>query len=81
MVTPEVQAERDRCANLVRDLAEIWAGTAAKVRKEGSFTTRSLWPPFKKVTVVRPGWERYAVQVDDAVAGLRVLEKVVRETE
>lgn len=79
-LTPEAQAERDRCVGMVATMAEIWTGIAAKVRKDGSFTVRELWPPpFKKVTVVRPGYERYAAQVDDAVAGLRTLERIMKD--
>lgn len=75
--TPEVLAERQRCWDICQGLAEEWQASAARIRLEGSFTTRSLWPPFKKVTVVLPGWEKAARDIEAAVTGLRTIQILI----
>lgn len=76
---PEVQAERDRCVEWCERLARIFDDSAAKLRADGSFTTRSLWPPFKRVTVVHHNWEKIAVEKDNAANAVRALERAIKE--
>lgn len=78
-MTPEVKAERERCATLVNELATMWENTATHVEKEGTFTSRSLWPPFKKMTFVMKPWKQYADTLRAATEGLRMIHKGIVE--
>jgi hypothetical protein len=68
-----IDNERERCALLAETLAMSYESRAKTYRKDGECTTRSLWPPFKKMTYVVPGIERSAKALDAAAAGLRVV--------
>lgn len=70
-MSPEVQAERDRCALICETVAQNWERMAAETRADGSFTTRALWPPTKLVTVVRPAWEKAACHFEAAANAMR----------
>lgn len=76
--TPEVLAERERCASIAEDLAKHWEASAAKIRADGSYTVRALWPFGKKITCVRPGWERAARDVEAGVHGLRTVARLIK---
>lgn len=79
-LSPEVFEERQRCAKFVTALSLHWFALAAKIRAEGTFYVREIWPPpFKKVPVVRPGWERQALQIEDAARGLRHLVDAIKD--
>lgn len=74
-----VKDERERCAWLCEELAGRWERSAAKLRVDGSYTTRALWPPFKEVKCIKPNWEKAADDVDAAVHGLRTVARGIRE--
>ena len=76
-MTPEVQAERDRCAAILEAVAQNWERSAAEARKEGTFTVRALWPLFKLTDVGRPGYERAARNLEDCAATLRIIKRHV----
>lgn len=63
--------ERERCALLAETLCLVWERTAAKMRREGTVTTRSIWPPFRKYTFVMPPFEKAAKDIDAVVKGIR----------
>lgn len=70
--------ETERCALLCEQLAAIHKAGAAKVREDGSYFVRALWPPFKRLKVVRPGYEREAQVRDAAVYSLTTIAKCIR---
>lgn len=75
-----VCSERRRCIRLVYLLSDRWLKMAAKVRKDGSFQVREFWPyPFKKVTAVRPNFEKYAAQLEDAAKALKTFTALIRD--
>lgn len=63
----------ERCALLNEQLARIFEVRAAKLRAEGSYTTRALWPFGKIVTVVMPRFERAAQTREDTARSLRII--------
>lgn len=73
-----VDAERERCALLAEQLAAIHQKTADRWRAEGTYTTRAIWPPFKKLTLVTPAAERGAKQIEACVRSLRVIAGCIR---
>jgi hypothetical protein len=77
-IAPEVQAERDRCARICDELATNWETSAARIRAEGTFTTRAIWPPFRKTTCVFPGWEKAARDIEAAAHGVRAIESYIK---
>lgn len=68
--------ETERCALLNEQLATIHEASAARLRAEGSYTTRFLW--FKPVRYVRLQWERDARVLDRAAHGLRLVAHCIR---
>ncbi len=66
--------EAERCRLLVKMRGDMARVAAKKLRADGSFSLRALWPPFKKYTRVAPTWEKAARDMDavadafDAVA-------------
>jgi hypothetical protein len=74
-----VTAERERCAWLCEELAGRWERSAAKLREDGSYTTRAVWPPGKKVTCVKPKWHQAALDTEAAAHGLRTVARGIRE--
>lgn len=73
-----VRDEIERCALLVEMRADISRKSAAKLRKDGSYKTWSLWPPFKSVTLVAPKWERNASLFDDVARAFDVVAHGIR---
>lgn len=67
MIDDAVRDETERCALLCEMRADIALVSATKIRTAGTFTARSIWPPFKKETFVAPKWEK-AAQEMEAVA-------------
>lgn len=63
--------ERERCAVLAEALATHYEASAERLRREGSYTVRALWPFGKLVTCIRPQWEAGAIQREAAAHGLR----------
>lgn len=70
--------ETERCALLCDTLAAIHCDAAKRIRKSGEYTVRALWPFGKKVTFVRPGYEREAQKRDDVVYALEAMAKCMR---
>jgi hypothetical protein len=62
----------DFAIKVTSDLEGRWSGSAAEVRKDGSYTVRN-WFFGKKVTRVLPKWEQVAAAVDAAAHGLRTI--------
>lgn len=76
-MSPEVQAERDRCAGHCERMAVIFDDAAARVRREGSFPVTVLtlkWPFFRKEIAVHHNWERVALQKDNAAHAMRMVK-------
>src|ERR1700749_3000079 len=71
--------EAERCALLAEELAGRWALGAQRIRIEGTYYVRSLWPPFKRVAVVAPKWEKAARDVESAAHGLTSVARGCRE--
>lgn len=71
--------EAERCALLNEMLAGMHERSAAKIRKDGSFTVRAVWPLLKKHTVVSQRWEQRARDVEAAAHSLRTVAKCIRE--
>lgn len=59
--------DTERCARLCQMRADISRASAAKIRRDGSYTVRCIWPLFQLRTLIAPRWER-AAQDHDAVA-------------
>lgn len=70
--------EIERCSMLNDMLAGIHEASAARIRKAGEFTTRSIWPPFKKVTFVMPRAEKDAQIIEAAARSLRASAACMR---
>lgn len=69
--------ERKRCAAIVRCRADVARGSAARVRKQGTWNT--AWPFCKPRYTVMPAYERLA-QVHEAMAdALDHVEKAISE--
>lgn len=79
MDTNDAGDERERCALLNEALAKIHEDNAQRIRKDGSYTVRALWPFWSKVVVVKPGWEREARVLEAAGRSLRVVARGCRE--
>lgn len=73
-----VADERERCAWLCDQLAERWEASAAKLRVDGSFVVRALWPFGEPVTCVKPRWAQAAKDTDAAAHGLRTVARGIR---
>jgi hypothetical protein len=73
-----IDEERERCALNAEQLADIHEASAAKMRKDGSFVVRALWPFGKKVVCVRPAWENNARIIEAAAHGVRVVAAGIR---
>lgn len=63
--------ERERCALLAEALATRFEASAARSRKDGSYTTMSIWPPFRNVVCVKPNWEKHAQALEAGAHALR----------
>lgn len=74
-----VDDERERCYLLCKMRGDISRASAAKLRKDGTFTTRSIWPPFKRVTCVFPKWEEAAHDLDLVAEAFYAVAKGIRE--
>lgn len=74
-----IMDERERCALLNEALADIHQKSADKFRVLGRYTTRAIWPLFKKVTCVLPGHERAARDIENVVRSLRTVAECIRK--
>lgn len=74
-----VAVERERCAWLCEELAVRWERSAAKLRKDGSYDTRAIWPPGKRITCIKPRWKQAALDTEAAAHGLRTVARGIRE--
>lgn len=70
--------ETERCALLCEMRGAISRQSAARIRKEGTYTIRAIWPPFKKLERVAPKWERNASLLDDVAQAFDVVAKCIR---
>jgi hypothetical protein len=70
--------EIERCAMLCTMRGDISRETAKRLRAEGSYTTRAIWPPFKKSTHVHPKWEKNAEWFDLVAKAFDTLARGVR---
>lgn len=75
----DIERERERCASIADALAHLWEQSASKIRADGTFHTRAIWPPFKKTAVVRHAWEKTARDIEAAARGLRQVSRLIRE--
>ena len=73
MATDEVE----RCALLAEALATVHERKAVELRTH-TYSTRSLWPPFKRYDIVMPGYEREAKLRDQAASSLRTVAECMR---
>lgn len=73
-----IERERERCAGICDALATQWEAGASRIRTEGSFNTRSIWPPFRKITVVAPRFEQVARDIEGAAGGVRSIAALIR---
>lgn len=71
--------EAERCALLAEALAKRWERSAAKIRDQGTYYVRALWPPFKRIKCVTPRWEQAAKDTEAAAHGLRTIARGARE--
>ena len=71
--------ETERCALLCEMRADISIVSADRVRKEGTFTARAIWPPFKKTTHVAPKWEYNAHLLEEVAKAFRVVANCIRK--
>lgn len=78
-VKAAVSVERERSAAIADDLAERWEKSAVNIRMDGTFYSRSLWPPFKRIATVRPRWEQSARDVEAGANGLRIVARLIRD--
>lgn len=78
MIDDAVRDNTERCALLCEMRADISRASAAKIRKDGSYTTRAIWPPFKRMTYVMPKWERQALLFDDVARAFNVVAGGIR---
>lgn len=70
-MTPEVQAERSRCALACYDLELRWRSAANRIREAG---TRKSW---LFGTYVMPHAERKAAAIEAAANGLAAVRKII----
>jgi hypothetical protein len=70
--------ETERCARLCEALAIVHETSAARTRRERTFTSRAIWPPGKLVTFVMPGAERDARALEAAADGHRTVARCIR---
>lgn len=73
-----VEAERERCAKLCEMLASIHEASACRWRTKGSYSTRALWPLFKKIVRVLPSHEKTARALEASANGPRVIARCIR---
>lgn len=74
-----IEHERERCALLCEMRADISIASADRVRREGTFTVRAIWPPFKKVEHVAAKWEYNARVLEDVAKAFRVVADCIRK--
>jgi hypothetical protein len=70
--------EIDRCAQLCGMRADISRASAAKLRKDGSYTVRCLWPFMAKRTLVAPKWEDAAQDMESVAHAFDVVADCIR---
>lgn len=63
--------ERDRCAQIAENLAAVYDRVAANIRKSGTYTTRSIWPPFRVRTIIFTKWEAQAKEAEHVASNIR----------
>lgn len=73
----KLRAERARCVGLCNMMAEKLQNRAVEIRAARTFTSRSLWPPFRKQFFVMPGAETGAQQHDEAARIVRSIAKAI----
>ncbi len=73
-----VDADRVRAATILRSLTRIWRATAAEAIKKGTFTSRSLWPPFKKFDFVAPGFAQIANSRESAANAVNMAIRFIQ---
>lgn len=71
--------DTERCARLCQMRADISRASAAKVRRDGTFTVRMIWPPFKKREVVALKWEAAARDHDAVANAFEVVATCIRK--
>lgn len=74
-----IRRERERCALLCEMLAARHQSNANRLRVAGTYTTRAIWPPLKKLTRVVPKWEQGARDIEACVRSLRVVASCIRK--
>lgn len=70
--------EIERCAQLCTMRGDISRKSAAKLRKDGSYTTWAVWPPFKTATFVAPKWEQAAKDCESVAHAFDMLARGIR---
>lgn len=74
-----VTDEVERCALLVTMRANIARASGKRIRDKGTFTTRAIWPPFKKVVCVMPKWEQAARDMEAVARAFDEVAECIRE--
>lgn len=75
----DIEDEKERCALLCDSLATSLEKAADQIEKDGSFTTRALWPLGKRVTSIMPKFKTAAASRRAAAQAIRVLSQGCRE--
>lgn len=70
--------EVERCALLAEALATVHELKADEFRKLGAYSTRSIWPPFRVHTFIKPGYQREIDLREQAAGSLRTIAKCMR---
>lgn len=70
-----VLVERKRCEGICANLEQRWRSTAAKTRRDGTWTTG--WP-FNR-TFVAPKWEQAARNIEAAADGISAIRKLIMD--
>jgi hypothetical protein len=71
--------ETERCALLCEMRGDIARASASKLRTDGTFTSRSIWPPFKLGTFVMPKWERAARDMEQVGEAFDMVAHCIRK--
>jgi len=71
--------EVERCAQLVTMRANIARESAAKLRGQGVYTIRAIWPPFRKYMRVVPKWEKAAQDMEHVAHAFDVVADIIRK--
>lgn len=79
IVEEAVTAERERCAKLCILRGDISRESAKRLREAGTYTTRAIWPPFKKMTFVAPKWEASAQNFEGVGAAFDMVAECIRK--